>query len=273
MLQRILILLFFASKLLFAGNENQYAGARSSGLANASVTLNDVWSSWHNQAGLGFVKNITGGIFHENRFLTKELSLSAAAIALPVKGGTFGLNFSSFGYKAYRETKYGLAFGKSFGDKIAGGIQIDYLTTQIADGYGKKGVLTGEAGFQFKLLKKLTIGAHIFNLSRTKIADYNNERISTTIRLGFSYTFSDKVFVLVETEKDIDERPILKAATEYKVAKILFLRAGVSTNPTLSSFGFGLFLKNVKLDFSANYHSVLGFTPQFGLTYDFNKQE
>ncbi|HEY6160158.1 MAG TPA: hypothetical protein VI112_03015, partial [Bacteroidia bacterium] len=235
---------------------------------NASVTLSDAWSTFNNQAGLGFMKNIAVGTYYEDRFMLKQLSSKAFAFALPVPGGTFGLSYSSFGYSAYSENKYGLAFGKSFGENISAGIQMDYLTTHIIENYGSKGTLVAEAGMQFKVLKKLTMGVHVYNLTRSKLADYDNERVPTVMRLGLTYKFSDKVFVSVETEKDMDRKSVLKAGAEYMVAKVLYIRAGIASNPSLSCFGFGLNLKGFKIDITATYHSVLGFTPQMGLGYD-----
>ena len=55
------------------GNENQPIGARSAGLANASLTLSDVWSVHHNQAGLGHIRKVSAGVYYESRFLMPEL--------------------------------------------------------------------------------------------------------------------------------------------------------------------------------------------------------
>ena len=255
-----------------AGNENFPVGARSSGMGNASVSLSDVWSAHHNQAGLGFVRDISAGAYYENRFLIKALSIKGGVIALPVKGGTFGFCISNFGYSLYHENKYSLSFAKAFGNKLSAGIAMDYLTTKIGEGYGSKGVLAAEFGIQAKPLKGLTIGAHVFNPTRAKLADYNNERLPTIIRLGCDYNFSENVTVAVETEKDIAQKAIFKAGIEYKPVKELYLRAGIGTNPTLTSFGFGLNLKSIKIDISANYHQTLGFSPQVGLTYIFKKE-
>ena len=270
-MKKIIFLISFISFSIsaFAGNENQSYGARSGAMGNASVTLADEWSTVNNQAGLGFVRNISAGTFYEDRFLIKQLSSQAFALALPVKGGTFGLSYTSFGYSAYSENKYGLAFGKSFGQNISAGIQMDYLTTHIAENYGSKGVLAAEAGLQFRITKKLILGVHAYNITRARLADYDNEHVPTVMRLGLQYKFSDKVFIAVETEKDMDRKAMLKAGMEYMVAKILYVRAGICSNPSLSCFGFGLKLKGFRLDVTSTYHSVLGFSPQLGLHYDF----
>lgn len=254
-----------------AWNENNPIGARSSGMGNASVSLGDVWSAHHNQAGLGFVRDISAGAYYENRFLLKEISIKGGAVAIPVKGGTFGLTISNFGYSLYNENKYSLSFAKAFGDKLSAGIAMDYLTTKIAEGYGSKGVLAAEFGIQAKPLKGLTIGAHVFNPTRSKIADYNDERLPTIFRFGGDYDFSEKVKVAVETEKDMSQKAIFKAGIEYKPIKEFYLRAGIGTNPTLTSFGFGINIKNLKIDIAGNYHQTLGISPQLGLTYIFPK--
>lgn len=274
-MKEIYLSVFTISSILcaYGGNENFPVGARSAALSDASVSLSDVWSAHQNQAGLGFVRDVSAGVYYENRFLLKALSLKGAAIALPVKGGAFGLAVSNFGYALYSENKYSISFAKAFSNKFSVGIAMDYLTTKIAEGYGSKGGLAAEVGIQSKPIKGLTIGAHVFNPTRAKLADYNDERIPTILRLGLDYNFSNKVTVVIETEKDISKKARFKAGIEYKAVKEFYLRAGIGTNPTLSSFGFGLNLKNFKVDVSASYHQVLGISPQFGLTYLFQKSK
>jgi hypothetical protein len=256
-----------------AGNEDYPIGARSSAMGNASVSLNDVWSAHHNQAGLGFVRDISAGAYYEDRFLLKELSIKGAVLAFPIMGGTFGMCITNFGYSLYNENKYSLSFAKSFGNKLSAGIAMDYLTTRIAEGYGTRGVLAAEAGIIARPMKGLTIGFHVFNPTRAKLAEYNDERLPTIIRLGADYHFSDQLILAIETEKDISQKAIFKAGIEYKVVKELYLRAGIGTNPALTSFGFGINLKNMKLDMAASYHQTLGVTPQISLTYIFKKEE
>ncbi|HEY4797604.1 MAG TPA: hypothetical protein VII99_00860 [Bacteroidia bacterium] len=251
-------------------SDNSPLGARSSGIGGASVSLADVWAVQNNQAGLGFQKNISGGIVYENSFQIKELSMKAAVLAIPVKRGTIGFCVSDFGYSLYRENKIGLAFGKSFGDKLSAGVMMDYVETKMAE-YGKRNSLVAEAGIQTTPLKNLTIGLHIYNLTKTKLTDYNDERIPTIMRLGFNYRFSKKVLVVVETEKNIVKNAIVKAGVEYLPAKALYLRAGISTNPSLSCFGVGINLKQFRVDISTTYHSVLGFSPQVGLIWEIQK--
>jgi len=261
----LLLPLYFSS---FAGNENYPVGGRQAGLANAGVCLTDIWAVYHNQAALADYNHFAASVYYENRFLVKEMGMQGAAVTGPTKSGVFGLSFSRFGYSLYNESKYGLAFAKSFGENFSAGVQVDYLDTRIGEGYGNKGVFAVEAGLRARLAKKLYIGFHGYNLTRVKLADYNNERVPTILKLGLQYIFSDKVFVAIETEKDIDQKPVFMAGVEYHVLKAFYLRAGIASNPFLNTFGFGLEIADkLQLDVSTSIHPVLGVSPQASLTY------
>jgi hypothetical protein len=255
----------------FATGENWPVGGRSAGMSNASITLSDIWSVSNNQAGLAYLKDISAGVYYEDRFDLKDLSLKAGALAIPTKSGVFGLSTTYFGYSQYYESKAGLAYGKSFGNKFSAGVQLDYLSTHIAENYGNSSTIAAEAGLMYRLNKHICIGAHIFNPTRARVAKYNDERAPTIADLGLSYTFSDKIIVVIESEKDIQYNAVFKAGVEYHPVKAIYFRTGISTNPMLNSFGFGLEYHNFSLDFASSYHQALGFTPQFSLIYHVNK--
>lgn len=255
--------------LLFAAHDNVPEGGRSAAMANASVALTDFWALQNNQAGLAFYNHFAGGVYFENRYMVKEMSLKAGGIVLPVKAGVFGMNLSYFGYPKYNESKVGLAYARSFGDLLAIGVQLDYLHTSIGENYGNKGVVTFEIGLLSKINEHLNIGAHIFNPVQAKLTDYNNERIPATIRLGAAYAFDENILVSAEAEKDTQMDPNFKLGLEYRIIEQIYVRGGISTNPGLYSFGFGLDFKKLKIDFSSSIHSVLGYSPQISLIYSF----
>lgn len=254
----------------FGGNDNVHFGGRSAGLGHSSVTLYDVWSTHHNQAGLGWLDKQEAGIFFQNRFLVKEMSYMGFAYAHPIKSGTFGVSFSNFGYSQYGESKFGVAYGMKLSDRITTGVQVNYHNTRIGNNYGSNSAVTGEIGLQAKLNSNLSLGFHIFNPTRTKLDDFNDERIPTTMRFGLNYSFSEKVFVTAEVEKDIDYGAIFKGGIEYKANDKIYLRTGIGSNPGLVTFGAGVYLENFKIDIATGHHQVLGFTPEISLSYQFN---
>jgi hypothetical protein len=274
-LSALLILVYsFANFSLKAGNDNMPIGARAAGLSNSTLALSDVWSVHHNQAGLGFLKNASAGAYYESRFLLPELALKGAVVALPLSKlpGTFGVSFRSFGYSLYSESKIGLAYGRAFGDNLSIGMQFNYQQVRIGDVYGNRNVFTVEAGMQYRLNPKLTIAAHVYNPNRAKLTTLDQDRLPSVIRFGFNYKFSDKLFLAFETEKDTYNPAVFRGGIEYLMGDVLFLRAGFGTNPFANSFGFGLKLKRLQVDFAGNFHPVLGFTPQSSLTYQFSSK-
>lgn len=264
-----LFLIFFHP--VFSGNENLPVGARAAAIGNASVCLVDVWAVYHNQANLALYKNISAAVCYENRFLVKEMSLQAAAFVLPTKKlGTFGISYSGFGYSLYRESKYNLSYAMNFGPNFSAGIGMNYLNTFIAENYGRRGSFTVEAGIRAKVVKELVVAFHAYNLTRAKMADYNNERIPTILRLGLQYDFSQKVLLSAEAEKDIDHKPRFKAGMEYRPAKLFYIRAGVASNPFVGSFGIGFSIADkVNIDVASSLHPVLGLSPMASLSYNF----
>lgn len=244
-------------------------------MGNAAVTLNDMWSAFQNQAGTAYLKNVNVGAYNEIRYGVNELSLNAFAVAVPVKNvGTFSLSATYFGFKLYNEQKIGLAYARKFGENISAGLQFDYLATNISDEYyGNQSAFAVEAGFRAKLLPNLDLGFHVYNPTRAKLADYSDERIPTVMKLGLCYHFNEKVLFAVEAEKTSAAKNIFKAGIEYQIVKPLYLRAGIATNQTTGYFGFGLNLKQIKINFTASFHETLGFTPHTDLSYEFGNNE
>lgn len=256
----------------FIAQTNIHFGGRSAGMAHTSVTLSDVWSTHHNQAGLAWLETPSVGVYYQNKFTISELSNLGLAYAHPLKKGTFAIQWSNFGYELYQENKVGLAYALQLSEKLSGGIQIDYLSTRLGGVYGSNSAFAAEIGLQAKLTNKLNVGVHVFNPTRTTLNEYNDEAITTIMRLGIGYTLSDKVNLVIETEKDVDHVAALKTGIEYNANEKLFFRGGVSTGPTIGAFGFGLNMENYQLDIAATYHQTLGFSPEISFNYQFKKK-
>jgi hypothetical protein len=271
MTRAILYLVFLccSETLLFGQKDNVSIGGRSAAIGNASVTLADFWAVHNNQAAMAYYKKIAAGVYYENRFLTKETGLKCLAVVVPIKkAGVIGLNLSNFGYSLYNESKIGLAYAMAFGDHISAGLQLDYIYTHIGDNYGNKGLLTFEVGLRAKIIKELVLAVHVFNPANLKLVPGESERIPLIYKVGLSYSFKDKALIAAEVEKDMNFKPVFKVGAEYKVAKPVFLRIGIATNPMLYSFGAGFEFYHFKLDISASRHPQLGFSPQASLTWE-----
>ncbi|MDZ4823945.1 MAG: hypothetical protein SH856_10840 [Flavobacteriales bacterium] len=260
-------ILLIASLSCCASFAQDAGGPRAQALGGTSLTHVDQWCALNNQAGLAFAENFSGGIFYESRFLVDALSDKGLGAVLPVGAGAFGLSLRSFGYSLYSETKAGLSYGMKFSEKFAGGVQANYFNVRLGEGYGTRSAVSVDGGFLYRMNKNLSLAAHVTNPNRAKLADYNDERLPSLLRAGAAYHFSEKVFLATEVWKASDATTQVRAGIEYRVIEPLHLRIGAGSKPGLMSFGFGYVLKNFRIDFSSSYHSVLGFSPQVGLSF------
>lgn len=266
--QLLIILIPFSS--LFAGNENWSLGGRQAGMGFTGVTLSDVWSSSHNQAGLAHLTVPSLGLYNENRFLLQTTSLKALSFAMPTnEAGVFALDLSYFGYEKYNESKVGIAYAMMIGHHFSIGAKVNYLNTHFAEVYGNKGHIVAELGFLAEPAEHLFIGGHIYNINRTKLAIYDDERIPSTLTFGIGYRFTEKLFMTTEVEKTFTTKMIYKVGLDYRFMNNLYMRAGATTSPDQLTFGLGYILKKIKADISFSYHQVLGITPHVGIIYNF----
>lgn len=246
--------------------ENFPSGARSLGLSNAFVSFSDPWSTFHNQAGLANLTNISVGVFYESRFMIDELSLASGTLDLPVKAGTFGLSFFQFGKGSFKENKIGLAFSKQLSENISAGIQLDYLSQTFPENGRAKGFATFEAGIIYSPVDKLFLGAHVFNPISAGIETLSGkQKIPAIFRIGGHYQFDEMVLITIETEKNTENPFLLKTGIEFSPAPNLALRFGVSGKPVKYTAGIGYSVGKVTTDIAFSYHGNLGITPSVSI--------
>lgn len=258
---------------LQAQNSQSQNGARSSALANTGLNLNDLWATDNNPAGLGSLEQLSAGISYRSHFLIKEMASKSAIIAIPASRGAFGLSINQFGYSLYNENRIGLSYGQNLSKTFALGIQLNYLNTSIAESYGSKSGLSGNVGLQARINEKLSLAALVKNPNRTKLAEYQDERYSSSISLGLAYEFSERVWLFSEIEKDLDFDENVKLALEYIPIQAFYFRLGYASKPTQTSFGFGLHLQDFVIDLSAGLYSDLGINPQVSIAYRLPKKK
>lgn len=271
-MKRILLLVFLASSFAgFSQTSDFPIGARSAGMGNASVALTDLWAIHHNQAAMVGLEQAGIAAYYENRFLLSNMNLQGATAVLPTpKAGVFGISFSRFGNQLFNQSRYGFAYGKKLWDFLSVGLQLSYLNTTLAEGYGTRHSFIAEIGLLSQVTRKFRVGFHAFNLTRTRLTNDFDERVPMNFRLGMQYDFSKKVKMAVEAEKDLELPAVFKAGVEYFPADVFAIRVGVGTAPFRADFGLGLRLKFLHFDIAGSIHPVLGFSPKASLSYRFD---
>jgi hypothetical protein len=247
--------------------------ARYAGMAGTGAALPDPWSGFQNQAGLALVRELSLGIHYENHFMITETSTKALTVDIPVTKGTIGVSYSFFGTALYFESRAALAFGKTFGEHLSAGIQIDYLMIGQSAGYGNMHAVVPEGGLLIRPMDKLFIGFHLFNPARQHFPQSQDQIIPSVMQIGIGYRIIDQVLLSAEAEKATLEKQVLKAGFEYEMIRNLNLRLGVSS-AEISRYAIGLGYKfhHYALDFALSHHQWLGFTPYITLTWTKKKE-
>ncbi len=266
----LLFLLTFQS-LASGGNETQ--GARASALGGASVTLYDAWSTTNNIGALGMIDQYQMAVAYENRFFLPQVGMRSIAFAGPLGGGSIGVVGHNYGYAGYANNRLGLGYARKLSDYVSLGVQVDYVQVRMGDIYGSKSTLVGEVGVLIMPTEKIRLGAHVYNPTRSKLANFDDERIPTSLRIGGQYIFSEKVSLLLELDKDMDLKLNIKSGIEYTPVESMFIRAGFATAQNAFNLGFGYKWNGLQADVSANVSQNLGYSSTVALSYQFGKRE
>ncbi len=270
----ILVVLILIVSSATNAQYNRMFSARAGATGGAGVVLTDIWASSYNQAGLAYLDGLSAGVYFSNAFNVADMGTKAFAFAFPAeKYGTVGVNYTYFGNELFNDSKLALNYSKKLGKRISAGVQIDYFMTVQGLDYGKRSVAVGEIGILTNPAENLYIGAHLFNPWRATFSEAQNEYVFSLLKIGAGYNFSEKLILRLDVEKDLDYSAVFRAGFDYMFVENLFLRMGVSTNPTQFAFGLGYNFKGVSLDLTFTNHQVLGYYSQFGLSYLLTKAD
>ncbi len=264
-----LLILFFSFSGIRA-IENHHAGARSRALSDAFVSVSDLWSTFHNQAGIADWTQITAGFYYESRYMIDELSLAAGSVLMPLKRGCLGISFYQFGKGTFKENKYALVFALPFSNRLKAALQLDYFSERFPENSRSKDFITFETGIIYQPTKEFFLGAHIFNPVQGGIETLQSkEKMPWVFRAGGHYQFTKMVMVVLEAQKTQDTEVLVKSGIEFSPAKNLALRFGVSGKPVNYTAGIGYSVGKLTTDISFGYHGNLGITPAVSLQFTF----
>jgi hypothetical protein len=244
-------------------------GARSTGMGNAHVTLSDGWSLFNNIGGMGRVMESQALFGYDHRLGLNELTTLAAAMALVQDWGNLGVTVSHFGGTLFNQQNLGIGMSNTLGI-TSFGVKLNYFQTNI-EGFGRTASPIIELGGLAELTPQLLFGAHIYNLTRSKLSKLSDEYLPMTVKAGLSYRPSDSLMLNVEAEKEILLDPIFKAGLEYNLKNRIWGRTGFHTQPNNFFFGLGFKPRKYQIDYAMSQNYRLGFTHHFSFNLLFNE--
>jgi len=250
------------------GAETYPKGARSMGMGNAHVTLTDAFGIFNNIGALGRLESSQVIFGYDHRLAIQELTTLAAGAAWVRDFGVFGFGISHYGGDLFNQKNIGLGFSNTFG--IASfGLKLNYFQTNI-EGFGRKASPVLEFGGVAALGPELFFGAHVYNLTRSKLSPAGSDYLPTIIKAGLSYLPSNKLTINVEAEKEILLLAQFKAGIEYNLLDRFWARSGIQTQPNNLFFGIGFKPIRYHIDYALGQNYRLGYTHHFSFSYLFD---
>jgi hypothetical protein len=219
----------------------------------------DAFSFLSNQAALARIKNSQIGVFAENRFGLKELSVYNIAAATVTKLGNIGLQVQRGGGTTFNENKVGLAYGRSLTDKLAVGAQFNYY------GYNVPGIQNSNTlFFEFGVLahpsEKIHVGFQVQNPVGGNLKN-TTEKVASLYSMGIGYDASNEFYIGATIMKETAADVTANIGFNYNFYKKFFARAGVLTNQGIVYGGAGVAVNKFRFDVGASFHPQLGVSP------------
>lgn len=267
-----LLLPLYLIPCLALGQSIRYSpGTLYTGLGAYSHHFSQSFSFLANQAVLGGLSRASAGLYAEQKYGLRELSMYMATAAIPVNRGGVGIAVQYAGFSDFNESQVGIAYGKNLG-RVSLGIQCNYNMMHIA-GYGNDAALGFEISSRWQISPVLVSGFHIVNPVGGHFRNHPEEKLAAVYQFGAGYEVSKQLFLSAEITKEEDRPVNVQAGLQYNmVPDRFFLRAGIATATSSPFVGMGFQWKNCRADVCARYHPQLGLSPGLLLLF-YGKQK
>ena len=264
-----MVALLFATPL-FAQFSFPAMGGRSAAMGGSAITLGDEESAMHNIAALAQVDNFAVAASFRQGFMEEGMGCASFGGVVPVGFGAGALTFLHFGNADYNEQGVNLLYGIPIGQRIAMGVGFHYLHSGTSDPYYEPlNRMTFSLALRYAPTKAFSVGFRAFNPSAVVSDADASPRLPALLNLGLSYRLTEQLLAVAEVEKDLQHLATLRFGVEYLFHEVYAFRVGFNTQPAVYTFGFGLCKEHFGADIAAEFHSVLGLTPQLSLNYRF----
>jgi hypothetical protein len=280
----ITVLMLFAAQSFAGVFDDRYPSARATAMSNAYVAIaHDVWAGYFNPAGLAALRSYEFGFAVQRPYNMKFFrnGFIGAALPLPDKFGTIGLNLETFyvdynGNQLSVENTIALSHGfhllNDIHSSLSIGYNLKYYYWDLGESVGglelgSAGTFAADLGLQASIYGRTHVGVYVYNLNAPTIGSETAYDLSKRIVIGAAYQPYSGLTTSLAIEKTIGFDTQAEGGFEFFIMDWLAIRAGASTNPSRFSAGFGLLYKGFQLDYSFHTHDVLAETHKFGFIY------
>jgi competence ComEA-like helix-hairpin-helix protein len=264
------LLALMVSTSCFAAFEQTATDARIIGMGGAGVALGDYLSAgMENPALPCFATVQTAGSGTAMPFGMTDLTAASAQAGYQKDKLGLAAGFGTMGSALYRENVIRTVVSFRPFKQAGFGLGLCGYNLSIQR-YGSANALGVDLGIIGSPLENLTIGAVAKNINRPRIGS-TDEEISQWLDWGVSYVLLNQLTYAFQVQSQRGYNSQLRFGQEYRHNRHLALRTGLSSQPSSFSFGLGLFVKKIRLDYAVKTHSSLGLGHCLTVSYILNQ--
>jgi len=258
--------------------------ARALGGASAAM-LADEFAPFHNPASLAWLVGVTGAASYVRPFGIDfaSQSVAVAGVGLPRRLGGLAVGVRRFGVtwlgeNLTGETTVSLAHGFHLMRDRQSEAAVGWALNLYALDFGRSvtGIDPGNAtgvGLNFGatavVRDRTRVGFQALNLNNPAIGDRDQEDLHRSVAVGVSYAPYPGVETVLDIAHELGRAVQYRGGTEFAVGDVVWLRAGIRTEPNTFTAGIALRHSGLGVDYGFSSGGVLGETHQFGLRYRF----
>lgn len=185
----------------------------------------------------------------------------------PLFKGGIGLQMSEFGFTEQKEQAITIAYGINLSEdfKFGMGSDLYFINNERTGSAFSYGI---NFGFLGTVYKKWSLGAFVHNLNQPRFSTTEDSRLPYELRAGVAYRPFDDILSEIDVSMFEHEYRIHSAGA-FSIFKMLVLRFGVKTNPTVVSTGTGILHKFIMIDYSVEYMPDIPLTHNVSTKFTF----
>jgi hypothetical protein len=237
-----------------------------------SIGMGETASALFNPALIALSEKNSIRMNYFNRYALRELGTINGSLYLPNDMLSMGVDVSSFGYDAYRESMFRLLTAKRLNERWTLGISIQYAFLQTELFEEQPAQLSADMGLTYSPVDNLLINLLIINFPSASFGYEYIEKMEFMhylIQAGFQWEVINSMFISAALSTGEAYTVGGSLGVEYVAFDDFSIRAGVKGAPMLPSFGFGYRFSDFSVDVAAVYHPVLGISTGVGISFSF----
>jgi hypothetical protein len=240
-----------------AAFEKKEVGASSFAMGNAVVAIDDfLFALYYNPAALSPSEKIETAFTVQNYHGISNLNSVDLTARFSLAGHPFSIAINRFGDLKYHELQFSAGSRFEILKNCALGFSIQCYILSIKN-YGQDLAWGTNFAVFYNMLPEITIGALVTNLNRPTLSEVQ-EQLPRTTSLGLCYFPAENLMLSLEIYQDIRYPAEFRFGCSYQILPLLKIRAGIEDHLDLYSYGIGINMSWINIDYTLRTHSVLG---------------